>query len=86
MSRSITFEIVWTDGFQDPNVMGETRFEPNQIVIKKGMSNKETVKTYLHEVAHAYSDVYKMNLTETQVLNFEKGLYYLLKSGNILKE
>jgi hypothetical protein len=80
------YEILWVDSFKDIKVMGETRFEPRQIVIRKGMTPKETVVTFLHEVAHAYSEEFNMGLTENQILNFEKGLYYLLKTNNIFNE
>lgn len=86
LTSKVFYEIMWTDQFLDPKVMGETRFSPNQIVIKSGMTPKEIVVTFLHEVAHAYSAEYEMDLTESQILKFEKGLYYLLKKDNIFNQ
>lgn len=85
LGHTVHYEVVWADSFVDPHTMGETRFDSRQIVIKKGLTPKMTVVTFLHEVAHAYSYIYNLNLTETQVLNMEKGFYYLLKNGNIFK-
>ena len=86
VTKKARYEVVWTDGFLDPNVMGETRFDPNQIVIKNNLSPKETVTTYIHEVIHAISNEYDVGLTETQVRALEKSLYYVLKNDNMLKE
>jgi hypothetical protein len=77
------FEIVWVDDFPDGATAGETRFNPLQIAIKKGQSEKETVLTYLHEVIHAASYTHEIGLTETQVRKLEKALIPLLKEGNL---
>lgn len=79
------FEIVWSDHLSQASVMGETRFEPDQIAIKIGQSNKEAVKTYLHELIHAVSDEYDVGLTETQVIQLEKAISTILKPGNVFK-
>lgn len=76
---------MWIDSFLDPETMGETRFDPKQIILKKGYSDKETVHTYLHECLHALSHEFDIGLTEEQVKSFEKGLYYILKSNNLFK-
>lgn len=62
---------------------GITIFQNRQIVIAKGLSDKLTIETYLHELAHAFSFEYSLNLTENQILAMEKGFYYLLKADNI---
>lgn len=82
-SRTKKCEVVWIDEFKDPTILGETRFQPDQIVLKKNESKRETVHTFLHEVIHYFSDTYDIGLTETQVKAAEKALYYILKSGNI---
>lgn len=86
LSRKGKYEVVWTDTIKDDtDVLGETRFDPKQIVIKNGQSPKETVHTYVHEILHAVSAEYDVNLTEAQVRKLEKALYYILKDGNIFK-
>lgn len=86
LSKKGEYEIVWVDKFKEDLVMGETRFDRKQIAIKKKMSPKNTIITYLHEVAHGLSAEHDIELTEKQVLSLEKGLYYLLKDGNIFKK
>ncbi len=86
VSNKIFFEVCWTDGFKDEKTVGETRFEPNQIVLKTNESEKETIKTYIHEILHAFSDVYEIGLTEKQVQRLEKGLTYALKPGNLFRQ
>ena len=86
LSKRGEYEIVWVDSFKQDDVVGETRFDRKQIAIKKKMSPKNTVITYLHEVAHGLSAEHDMQLTENQILALEKGLYYLLKDGNLFKK
>lgn len=86
LSKNGQYEIVWVDSFKEDDVMGETRFDRKQIALKKGMSAKNTIITYLHEVAHGLSAEHDAQLTENQILALEKGLYYLLKDGNLFKK
>lgn len=83
--RGAHVEVCWVDDFPDGKTLGETRFDQKQIVIKRNLNPKLTVITFLHECAHFYSWLYDLDLTETQVLNFEKGLYYMLKPNNYFK-
>lgn len=73
------YEVLWVDSFADPEVLGEKRVDPNQIVLKTGESDKETVLTFGHELLHAVADEYEAKLTETQVRKLEKGFPDLIK-------
>lgn len=86
IAKNKSYEVVWIDSFDNETVLGETRFDKSQIVIKKHLSPKMTVITYLHEVLHAVSAEHDVQLTENQVLALENGFYYLLKSDNIFKK
>lgn len=83
VSKSRIFEVLWTDNFEGGKTLGETRFNKDQIIIKRNEPIKEMVHTYVHEVLHAFSEEYGANLTEKQVLALEKALYYVVKNGNI---
>lgn len=85
IAKNKTYEIVWIDSFENEKVLGETRFDKNQIVIKKQLSPKTTIVTYLHEVIHAVSAEHDVELTENQVLALETSFYYLLKTDNVFK-
>lgn len=86
VSRKAKYEVLWTDKIKDDeDVLGETRFNPNQIVIKTGQTYRESVGTYLHEYLHAVSEEYDVGLTEKQVRALEKAVYYALKNGNVFK-
>ncbi len=84
--KKARYEICWVDDFKDGKTLGETRFDPKQILIKTGQTAKEAVKTYLHEVEHATSHEFDANLTEAQVRALEKSLPWILKPGNIFKD
>lgn len=75
-----TYEILWTEGFSDPKVVGEKRVDPCQIVIKTGETDKETVHTFIHELFHAIADEYRAGVTEGQVQKLEKGTSDLIKA------
>lgn len=77
----VKYEVLWSQEFPtgDGNTLGETRFDKHQIVIKQDEPPKETVHTAFHEWLHAVSHEYNVNLTENQVLAFEKCLPDLLK-------
>lgn len=80
-----TYEVLYIDEFKDGKTLGETRFDPKQIVIKNGLTPKMTVITFLHECFHSASEEFGIGLTENQVLSLEKSLYFWLKPGNIFK-
>lgn len=64
---------------------GVMRPDLKQIILTEGMTPKNRVTTYLHEVVHAFSEEYDIGLTEAQVQKIEKTVYYLLKEGNLFK-
>lgn len=73
------YELLYTDDFKDGKTLGETRWDPKQIVLMNGRPDKETVHTVFHECIHAISYEYGVNMTETQVLAFEKALPDLIR-------
>jgi hypothetical protein len=77
------FEIVYVDSFPVPDTVGETRFDPKQIALKIGQTERELVLTYLHEIIHAVDFTHKIGLTETQVQKLERALIPVLKEGNL---
>jgi len=86
VSRKSFYEICYVDTFVDESVLGETRFDIKQIALKDDQPPKEKVHTYIHELLHAISDEYNVNLTETQVRSLEKAIYYMLKSDNVFRK
>jgi len=78
------YEILYTEDFKDGKTLGETRFDPRQILLKANESDRETFHTYIHELLHAVSEEYKIGLTEGQVRKLEKSLQDWLKPGNII--
>lgn len=73
------YEVLYVDDFKDGATAGETRWDPPQIIIKNGMSAKETVHTAFHEFIHAVSAEYDVNLTESQVEALEQSFTVMKK-------
>lgn len=86
IKKNVFYEVVYIDDFADGKTMGEARFNERQIVIKRGLSPKNTIVTFLHELTHVASYEYGIDLTENQVLATEGFYYYVLKPGNIFNE
>ena len=80
--------MLWINDFhKDEDQLGESRFGAlKQIVINLNQPIKEAVHTYWHEVIHAISAEYDINLTEKQVRKFEKSLKDVISRGNIFKQ
>lgn len=85
ITSKISYEVVYTDQFKDPKVVGESRPGFPQIAIQNGLSNTETVKTFIHEVLHAIATENDFTLTENQVLALEDGIYRVLRLNKWLK-
>lgn len=77
------YEIVWVSDFADGKTLGETRFNPPQIALISGLTDKLTVSVYGHEVIHAISEEFKAGLTENQVLALEQAIPSILKPQNL---
>lgn len=71
------YEVLWIANFHSDKsgetTYGETRFEPQQIVLNSSQSDKDSVHTFVHEYYHAISEELGANLTESQVRALEKG-------------
>lgn len=71
------YEVLYIDGFHTDSpdgrkTFGETRFDPQQIVLNNNQPDKEAIFTLWHEMCHALSEEYETNLTENQVISVEK--------------
>jgi uncharacterized protein YpuA (DUF1002 family) len=86
ITSKISYELVFIERFEnDESCVGETRFDVKQIVIKKNEPVTETVKTIIHEIFHAISEEYNIQLTENQVKALEKGLFTVLRINNLFR-
>jgi hypothetical protein len=63
-------------------VLGECCPNTKTITLKLGRSEKETQATFLHELIHALSFTYSIDLTESQVSKLERAVVNLLKNFN----
>lgn len=85
VTSKVSYEILYTPKIVDVvECLGTTRIDYKQIRLKNDQTPKSLVHTYIHEVVHAFSEEYDIDLTEKQVRAIEKALYYILKEGNIL--
>ena len=67
--------------FKDEKTLGECRFDQRQIALKKGMSERETIKSFIHEILHALQHergISRTDLTHKGIYDLEGALYYLV--------
>jgi len=78
IKNRVVYEIVWVDSFKDPDVLGECRFDVRQIALKKGQSQRETFKTFVHEVIHAMEFEREIKIAHKAIYQLEDAIFYLL--------
>lgn len=78
IKNKVTYEIAWVDSFKDPKTLGECRFEARQIVLKKHQSERETFKTFVHELLHAVDYERNVRIPHKLVYGLEDAIYYLI--------
>jgi len=78
IKSKVEYEIVSVEAFPDPKVVGECRFHTNQIAIKAGQSDKQTLMCLIHEILHSAEDAYDINISHDAVYKLEKAIYYIL--------
>ena len=82
------YEVLWSDEFWWDDKTGKKTFgitrtyadnkiSPDQILLNKKQSDKETLHTYFHEFIHGLSEHYGLNLTESQVEKLEQSFVYI---------
>ena len=78
IKNKVIYEVVWVESFKDPDVLGECRFEARQIALKKGQSERETLKTVTHEILHAIEYERGIKLSHKSIYQLEDAIYYIL--------
>ena len=78
IKNRVVYEIVWVDSFKDPKTLGECRFDARQIALKTGQSDRETLKTLIHEILHAIDYERGIPIRHRTVYQMETAIYYIL--------
>lgn len=78
IKNKVVYEIVWVDSFVNPKVLGETRPWVRQIALKKGASERELFKTFVHEVIHAMEIEREIKIPHKAIYQLEDAVFYLL--------
>lgn len=78
IKNKVVYEIVWVDSFADPDVLGECRFDTKQIVLKQGQSEREIMKTFIHESLHAMEFERGIKIPHKVIYQLEDAVYYFL--------
>lgn len=78
IKNKVVYEIVWVDSFADPDTLGECRPWAKQIALKQGQSERQIMKTFIHECIHAIEIERKIKISHTSIYQLEDALYYFL--------
>lgn len=79
----VSYELVYIPEFANKKILGETRPDTKQIVIKSNEPPGQTVSTIIHEILHAIALENDFELTEKQVLALEDGIVRALRLNKI---
>lgn len=64
--------------FKDEKTLGECRYDQKQIAIKIGLSERQTTKTFLHEICHAIFYERDLKIRHKDVYKLEQAIYYMV--------
>ena len=79
IKNKCVYEVVHIDGFlDDAETMGECRYDIQQIVLKKGLTKTQEVKTLIHEIIHALCFERKIEISHKAIYQLEDAIYYII--------
>lgn len=78
IKNKVVYELVWVDEFADSDTLGECRPWASQIAIKSGQSEKQEIKTVLHELLHAVCEERGIKISHRAIYQLEDALFYIL--------
>lgn len=79
IKKDVFYEVFWVETIEGGRLLGECRYDIRQIFVSTKQSDKELCLTFFHELLHAFSHEYELELKETQILKFESTLHYFIK-------
>jgi hypothetical protein len=84
VKRGIYYEVVWVDEIEsDPSLMGLCRDKgeerSRQILLKRGMSKKDTWQTFIHELLHVLEFEHKIKISHKLIDQLESPIYQILR-------
>lgn len=86
IKSKVNYEIVWQAKIADDDFcLGLCDPQKQIIYLKLGMSDTETIKTFLHEVLHALSAEHGFELPHRTVYALEDAVYKVFKLNKFLK-
>lgn len=84
VKKGVEYEVVWVDEIEsDPSLMGLCRDKgearQRQILLKKGMSQKDTWQTFIHELLHVLEFENRIRISHKLIDQLESPIFQLLK-------
>ena len=78
IKNKVIYEIVSVTEFKHSDTLGECRFDTRQIAMKSGQSDKQEMKTLIHELLHAISEERGINISHRAIYQLEDAIFYIL--------
>jgi hypothetical protein len=78
IKNKVAYELVSVGSFADPDTLGECRFDQRQIAIKSGQSDRQQMKTVIHEMLHAVCEERGIKISHRAIYELEDALFYIL--------
>lgn len=81
IKNKVVYDIAHIDSFKDKNQLGECRFNERLILIKRGQSERQEYKTFLHELLHAICHERGIDISHKAIYGLEGAIDYLLRAN-----
>ncbi len=78
IKNKVVYDIAYIDSFKDKDQLGECRFDERLILIKRGQSERQEIKTLTHELLHSVAFERGINISHRAIYQLEDALFYLL--------
>lgn len=78
ITSKVSYRVVWVQRFKDDSQLGECCPNSKTITLLAGRGEKETRRTFVHEVAHAIAFEFGFDWTEGRVQEIEMGVWSVL--------
>lgn len=85
ITGKVSYEVIYCDDL-GKDTLAECRSAPlKQIALRNNLSNKELIKSFLHEVLHCIEFEYNISIPHKTIHDMEEGIYKILKLNGWLK-
>jgi len=78
IKNKVEYEVVHVDEFKEKTTVGECRPRNRQIALKINQSERQKIKSFIHEILHAVCMERDIKIPHGSIYELEHAFYYLI--------